>query len=230
MAEKEFVEKEFDLGLDMEGVKPRAEVVGNEPSAATRRARKKLERERKDEKRPVLRTVMDFLLVIGAGIVIAYLLCTYVIISAEVPTGSMIPTINRGDKLIGLRLSYVFSDPKRGESAIFKCPEPGANYDGLFVKRVIGLPGETVTIDKGEVWITTVEGEKFKLDEDYLRETPYPDRSENNAVYVLGDNEYFVMGDNRNGSHDSRFFGAVTRDRMVAKVLFKYYKGFEVIE
>ncbi len=221
--------------LDMEEKKP-GSASGDQSRARSgmtpkeRRAQKKLERQRKEENKTTFQVVMEYVRVIVIGALIAFLLCRFVIINAEVPTGSMIPTINRNDRMIGLRLKYIFSDPERGDVAIFKNPEPGVDYNKLFVKRVIGLPGETVTIDKGRVSITTAEGETFELDESYLRETPYEELSVNNAVYVLGEDEYFMMGDNRNNSRDSRFFGAVTRDRMVAKVLFKYYKGFEIID
>lgn len=201
---------------------------GREMTPAERRARKKLEKQRKEESKSTARVIFEYVRVIAIGALIAFLLCKFVIINAEVPTGSMIPTISRGDRMIGLRLAYTFSTPKRGDVAIFKCPEPGVDYDKLFVKRVIGLPGETVKIEKGEVYIINAEGEKFHLDETgYLYETPKPDMQVNNKEWKLGEDEYFLMGDNRNGSHDCRYFGPVTAKRMQAKVLFKYYKGFE---
>lgn len=207
---------------------------GKEMTAAERRARKKLERQRKEENKSTGRIVFEYVRVVVIGALIAFLLCKFVIINAEVPTGSMIPTISRGDRMIGLRLTYVFSDPKRGDVAIFKCPEPGVDYNTLFVKRVIGLPGETVTIEKGVVYITPPGGDpkvdRKKLDESaYLYETPKADMKVNNAEWVLGGNEYFMMGDNRNNSRDCRYFGPVTRERMQAKVLFKYYKKFEIM-
>lgn len=208
------------------GAKPASEMT-----PAERRARKKLEKQRKEENKSTARVVFEYVRVILIGALIAFLLCKFVIINAEVPTGSMIPTINRGDRMIGLRLAYTFSEPKRGDVAIFKCPEPGPDYDTLFVKRVIGLPGETVSISEGQVMIITVDGKELYLDETaYIYETPKADMSVNNDEWVLADNEYFLMGDNRNGSHDCRYFGPVTEDRMLARVLFKYYRGFETFK
>lgn len=197
-----------------------------------KRAEKKAKKEEAEKAKTPLRVLLDYLIVIAIGIGVAFLLCKFVIINAEVPTSSMVPTINVKDRMIGLRVTYYFSDPKRGDVVIFKCPDPTPEYyDKLFVKRVIGLPGETVTIKAGEVWITPADGgEPFRLQEDYLNEVPKADISQNNSEYVLGDDEYFMMGDNRNYSLDSRYWGNVSRDRILAKVLFKYYKGFEVIK
>ena len=201
---------------------------------------KELKKHRKEEKKEAKRVkeankttfqvAMEYVRVILIGALVAFLLCKFVIVNAEVPSGSMIPTINIKDRMIGLRMTYYFTDPKRGDVAIFKCPAEGPNYGKLYVKRVIGLPGETVTIKAGQVIITTADGETIYLDESYLNETPREDLTVNNQTYILGDDEYFMMGDNRNNSTDSRFWGNVKRDRFVAKVLFKYWKGFEIIK
>ena len=201
---------------------------------------KELKKHRKEEKKEAKRVkeankttfqvAMEYVRVILIGALVAFLLCKFVIVNAEVPSGSMIPTINIKDRMIGLRMTYYFTDPKRGDVAIFKCPAEGPDYGKLYVKRVIGLPGETVTIKAGQVIITTADGETIYLDESYLNETPREDLTVNNQTYILGDDEYFMMGDNRNNSTDSRFWGNVKRDRFVAKVLFKYWKGFEIIK
>lgn len=182
------------------------------------------------KKNSVFWEIMDYVKVILIGAAIAALICTFVIINAKVPTESMNPTVKAKDRLIGMRVPYYFKDPARGDIIIFKCPAQSKDYDKLYIKRVIGLPGETVRISAGQVWITTVEGDEFCLEEDYLREPPRADLSVNNASYVLGEDEYFVMGDNRNHSNDSRYWGCVTRDRIKAKAVFKYYKGFEILD
>ncbi|MCM1308128.1 MAG: signal peptidase I [Butyrivibrio sp.] len=228
---RETEEIKLDLEEDLAGSTFTGTKPVSEMTKAERRARKKLERQRKEENKSTAKVVFEYVRVILIGALIAFLLCKFVIINAEVPTGSMIPTINRGDRMIGLRLTYTFSKPKRGDVAIFKNPEPGVDYNKLFVKRVIGLPGEIVRIIGGEVYIITADGESLHLDETaYLYETPRADMTVNNREWVLADNEYFLMGDNRNGSHDCRFFGPVTEDRMMAKVIFKYYKGFEIFK
>ena len=206
-------------------------------SKMTEKERKKLVRKQKREMRDMneedksgFRVFLEYLRVIAIGVLAAFLLCRFVIINAEVPSSSMVPTIQVKDRMIGLRLTYYFSDPKRGDVVIFKCPEVGDDFGKLYVKRVIGLPGETVIIRAGQIWIRDAEGNEFHVDEPYLCDEPWPDMSVNNAEYPLGEDEYFMMGDNRNYSHDSRYFGAVDRDRIKAKVLFKYYKGFKIIK
>ena len=183
-----------------------------------------------DKKKEILKTVLEYVKVILIGAAIALFLTKVVIINAEVPTGSMKNTINEGDRVIGLRLTYYFDSPKRGDIVIFKCPEQGENYNKLYVKRVVGLPGETVEIKAGQVWITTVDGECFMLEEDYLAEIPYDYVSINNAVYSVPEGHYFTLGDNRNSSNDSRYWGTVEEDRILAKVMFRYFPGIEKIK
>lgn len=188
-------------------------------------------KKKKDKKTDKIKSVIfDYVKIILIAALIAFVLLRFVIINARVPSASMYPTLKVGDRMIGLRVPYYFTDPKRGDIVIFKCPEEGENYNKLYVKRIIGLPGETVTIRAGQVWITPVAGEEFHLEEAYLSEAPRAEDYE----YKLDDDEYFVMGDNRNDSYDSRYWRAfgykVTRDRIKAKAVFKYYKGFEVLE
>lgn len=180
---------------------------------------------------PVVKTILEYLMVVAIGALIAVFLTQVVIVNAVVPTGSMKDTINEGDRLIGLRLTYYFDSPERGDVVIFKCPEKGDNYNVLYVKRVVGLPGETVKISNGQVWIINEEyPDGFLLDEGYLRETPNAALAVNNEEYVIPEGHYFTMGDNRNESHDSRFWGTVEEDRILAKVLFRYFPGFEIIK
>ncbi|MCM1308129.1 MAG: signal peptidase I [Butyrivibrio sp.] len=178
--------------------------------------------------------LLEWLKIILIAASVVFVLLRFVIINARVPSSSMHPTLKVGDRMVGLRVLYYFTEPKRGDIVIFKCPEEGEEYNRLYVKRVIGLPGETVSIRAGQVWITSADGEEFHLEENYLIEAPNPNLSVNNEEYKLGEGEYFVMGDNRNNSHDSRDWWAlgykVTRERIRAKAVFKYYKGFEILE
>ena len=109
----------------------------------------------------------------------------------------MEPTIMTGDRIIGSRLAYWFSDPQRGEIIIFDYPD---DESVQYVKRIIGLPGEEIRISGGNVYI---DGSSDPLDEPYIMEAmaAAPD-----AVYVVPEDCYFVLGDNRNHSNDSRFW------------------------
>ena len=121
-----------------------------------------------------------------------------------------------GDRLIGFRLSYLFSKPERGDVIIFKYPDDEKQN---FVKRVIGIPGDVVQIIHGKVYVNGNE-----LDEPYLRE-PMNDNEEE-QVFVVPEGHYFVMGDNRNASLDSRYWKTsnyVSEKKILAKVIFRYY-------
>ena len=143
---------------------------------------------------------------------------TVVIINAKVPTGSMIETINENDRLVGLRLAYVGSEPKRGDIVIFKYPDDESTK---FVKRVIGLPGETVSFENGDVYI---DGEL--LDEPYIRE-PHSTMAVTETQYTVPEGSYFMLGDNRRNSKDSRWWTNtfVTKKKILAKVMFRYWDG-----
>ena len=106
---------------------------------------------------------LSWVITIVAAVLIAMFLNRFVLINAEIPSGSMENTIMTGDKLIGFRWSYLFSGPERGDIIIFKFPDDESQN---YVKRVIGCPGDTVKIEDGKVY---VNGEL--LEEDYLKET-----------------------------------------------------------
>lgn len=119
---------------------------------------------------------------------------------------SMEPNFYQNEYLIIDEISYRFNAEKRGEVIIFKNPKDTKAY---FIKRVIGLPGETISIDNGKVFI---DGEM--LDEPYIEHFS----SDVHAAVTLGDNEYFVMGDNRTNSLDSRQLGPIHEDYIIGRV------------
>ena len=127
---------------------------------------------------------------------------------------SMFPTFENGDYLIIDKISYKLGNPKRDDVVIFRYPNDQTKF---FIKRIIGLPNEIVDIKGGVVTITNGEHTKgFKLDEPYVKNI-----SSGNTHFELKDNEYFVMGDNRNASADSRYWGAVKRDLLTGKALLR---------
>ncbi len=127
---------------------------------------------------------------------------------------SMVPTFQNSDYLIVDEISYRFEDPKRGEVIIFKYPKDTTKY---FIKRIIGLPGETVVINGNAVTIINKEHpEGFTLDDSYIQ-----NKSVNYMQTNLGPDEYFVMGDNRAGSSDSRFWGNLPKDLIVGRALVR---------
>ena len=158
---------------------------------------------------------LSWVITIVAAVLIAMFLNRFVLINAEIPSGSMENTIMTGDKLIGFRWSYLFSGPERGDIIIFKFPDDESQN---YVKRVIGCPGDTVKIEDGKVY---VNGEL--LEENYLKETwtvatgPY--------TFEVPEDSYFVMGDNRNNSTDSRFasVGEIKRQNIIGKAWVRIY-------
>lgn len=129
---------------------------------------------------------------------------------------SMDPTFKNGQYLIVDELSYRFKDPERGSVLIFKYPRDEEKY---FIKRIIGLPREQVTISNGRVTIINAEHpDGLLLDEPYI-EFPKVD----NSSYTLGEDEYFVMGDNRLGSADSRAWGPVPTDNIIGRPILRFY-------
>jgi len=112
---------------------------------------------------------------------------------------SMFPTFHNGEYLVVDELSYNLRSPKRGEVIIFRFPEDPSKY---FIKRIIGLPGETVTVSGGKVYVTSADGEKSLISEPYL--TTATNKS---SVTPLAKDQYFAMGDNRLVSYDSRYWG-----------------------
>lgn len=124
---------------------------------------------------------------------------------------SMDPTFETGEYLIVNQLSYHLGDPVRGQVVIFKYPKDESKY---FIKRVIGLPGEKVQIDGTAVTICNGKdfANCFKLDEPYISTT---NEKEDSISVVLKDTEYFVMGDNRRQSSDSRSWGTLERDLII---------------
>jgi signal peptidase I len=125
---------------------------------------------------------------------------------------SMEPTLHTGEFLIVNRLTYRFGEPQRGDIIVFDYPN---NTDDDYVKRIIGLPDETVTVDRnGNVYI-----DGALLDESYL-----PARiSAYQGEWVVPENSYFVMGDNRRSSSDSRSWGALERQFIIGKAWLSYW-------
>ncbi len=176
--------------------------------------------QQKEELRQNLRKeIRSWVLTLIITFVCIYALKNYVIINALVPTGSMENTIMPEDQLFGNRLAYLFSEPARGDIIFFYFPDD-PKHEEKFVKRIIGLPGEKVTITGGKVYIND---STEPLDEPYLKEE---------WVYNVGPYEfevpegcYFVMGDNRNTSRDSRVWKNpyVPKEDIIGQAGFIYY-------
>ena len=161
----------------------------------------------------VRKEIFEWIATILAAVLVALFINNFIIVNATVPSSSMEKTIMTNDRVIGLRLAYRDSDPERGDIVIFKFPD---NEKILYIKRVIGMPGETVEIHNGEV---TIDGEI--LSEPYLTTTTEGDF----GPYIVSEGHYFMMGDNRNNSADSRYWNNtyLSRDKIVGKAVLRYW-------
>lgn len=157
-----------------------------------------------------IREILPYVILLAAVLLIRI----FVLVNAYVPTDSMEDTIPVDSRVMGLKSSYWFEDPQRGDIAVFWAPDL---VDTLYVKRVIGTPGDTVEVIQGVVY---VNGETLR--EDYLWEPMMP---QDFGPYVVPEGHYFMMGDNRNDSLDSRYWvnTYVPRDEIVGKVYFRYW-------
>ena len=155
-------------------------------------------------------------------LLVTWLLITFVIQRTVVEQTSMETTLQPGDSLLVDKISYRFTDPDRFEIVIF--PYKLAEEKTFYIKRVIGLPGETVKIDyDGNIYINDE-----LLVEDYGREVIQPNSAWSAKMsegVKLGDDEYFVMGDNRNNSVDSRFdnVGPIKRDDIIGRAILRIW-------
>lgn len=173
----------------------------------------------------VKKEVMEWVRILLAAVAIAFVLNTFVIANSYIPSNSMENTIMTGDRIIGSRLSYAFgARPQRGDIVLFNHKaEPGRDKTRL-VKRIIGLPGETVDIRNNQIYINQSE---TPLDEPYL---PEPMDSED-YHFVVPEGCYLMLGDNRNHSMDARAWPDpfVPEDDITARALFRYFPGIRWI-
>lgn len=169
-----------------------------------------------------------------------WVITNYIIVNAKIPSGSMENTIMTGDRLIGTRFSYWFSNPERGDIILFHYP---VNEKKIYIKRVIGLPGETVEIRDAKVYIN---GKEKPLNEDYLPEEWTI--ANDGYTFKVPKDSYFVMGDNRNCSEDARYWAEIAlstglatdkkdadkytyvkKDKILGKAQFRYFPNLKAL-
>jgi signal peptidase I len=171
------------------------------------------------------RWVLEWSVVIVAAVLLAFGVRTYVAQMFYIPSGSMLPTLQVGDRIVVDKLAYRVGSVHRGDIVVFaRPPLVDADYTDL-VKRVIGLPGETIGLLDGHV---TIDGKI--LGEPWL---PHPEpQSEPSSLpdgfslthpYTIPANHYFVMGDNRPDSEDSRYFGPIPGSLIVGKMVVRVW-------
>jgi signal peptidase I len=163
------------------------------------------------------RFVVEWLAVLIVAVGVAVLVRTFVVQTFYIPSASMEPTLMIGDRILVDKLSYHLHSVHRGDIVVFAKPPREVTAPDVkdLVKRVIGLPGETIWGNGGRVWI---DGKP--LNEPWLPRGTY---TSSFPKLKIPSNEYFVMGDNRGDSQDSRFFGPISRSLIVGKVVFRIW-------
>lgn len=181
---------------------------------------KMTEEEKKADRRAYIKSeIIDWIKTIVGAAVFAWFITTFIVVNATVPTGSMKNTIMPGDRIVAFRLSYIFSEPERYDICVFKYPD---DESILYVKRIIGMPGDTVNIIDGKVYIND---SAEPIPDEYIREPMLGTW----GPYNVPEGHYFMLGDNRNESKDSRLWKNtyVEKDKILGKAIFKYYPSIE---
>lgn len=173
-------------------------------------------------RKAVVKEVISWVKVVVFGFLTALIIGQFIIVNAQVPTGSMLDTIQEHSRIVAFRLSYVFSEPERFDVVVFKYPDDEKEW---YVKRIIGLPGDKIDIRSGKVY---VNDSLEPLDDSFVREAPYG----NFGPYIVPEGCYFMMGDNRNNSEDSRYWHNtyVEKSKILGKVIFSYYPEIKTIK
>ena len=187
-----------------------------------------------------VRVTLDWIFTIAGAILIVLALKQWVVNPYRIPSSSMEPALNcakpaagclgdSSDRVLACRICLDFSPPSRGDIVVFNTPSEAASKcgeGGTFVKRVIGLPGETLREDdQGFIWIRRPGSIKFvKLKEPYISaQARLSDNAHFSHSWKVPPGDYFMMGDNRSESCDSRTWGAVPRDKLIGIVFFVYW-------
>ncbi len=187
------------------------------------------------EKLDIKKEIMEYVKMIISVVLIVLVVNNVILINAKIPSESMEETIMTGDRVFGLRLAYglnlelfgkrFFSykarEPERFDIIIFHYPD---DESSLFIKRLIGLPGETVEIVNGKVYI---DGSETPLDDSFIPEPMWGSF----GPYTVPENCYFMLGDNRNNSKDSRFWNHtfVKYEQIVGKAFLRYWPPFKLL-
>jgi signal peptidase I len=160
--------------------------------------------------------IYSFIETVVIALVIAVVLYLFIMTPHEVLGNSMHPTYRNGEYLMANKLTYRFGEPKRGDVIIFEYSE---TQD--FIKRIIGIPGDSIMIKDGKIYVNGNQ-----LDEsDYLADTVYTsggDYLAQGETITIGEGKYFVLGDNRPHSSDSRTFGPISEDKIKGKAWIVY--------
>lgn len=196
--------------------------ITDEDLVAARESRDRSADRRRERKKSSTRNMIEWVLVLGGALVIAVLVRTFLFQTFWIPSPSMAATLEEGDRVLVNKLSYRFGDPERGDVIVFERPPGETGEIKDLIKRVIGLPGERVSIIDGSVYI-----DGRKLTEGYTNDLPTEatvgcGTGDTTGIdtptgMLVPEGHVFVLGDNRTQSHDGRCFGPVDQDLIVGR-------------
>lgn len=168
------------------------------------------EREHRQEEKKS--SLLELIESVAVAILLAVVIRLFILAPFYIPSGSMEPTLRIGDRIIVSKISYLFTEPQRGDIVVFRYPlDPSRD----FVKRLVGLPGETVSLRNGQLYINGKP-----VPEDYL---PKDMKFADFGPVRVPAGYYFVLGDNRNNSDDSRVWGPLPRQNIIGKAVLVYW-------
>lgn len=166
----------------------------------------------------IWRQLRENLLILFVALTLALLIRTFVAEPRYIPSDSMLPSLQVGDRLVVDKLTYYFRGPTTGDIVVFDPPPQlqiqGYAKDQAFIKRVIGTPGEVVNISNGKVYLN-----QKPLAENYIAEPP----DYQWGPQVVPEGEFFVMGDNRNNSNDSHIWGFLPKQNIIGRACFRFW-------
>jgi signal peptidase I len=162
-----------------------------------------------------LRNVLEWVVIAGGALLVAFVIKTFLLQAFYIPSLSMAPTLTVNDRVLVNKLSYDLHDINRGDVVVFESPPNEGSQTKDLIKRVIGLPGETVEAHDGRIYVNGQE-----LEEPYLG----PDVSTQPFEKVtIPPDHYWVMGDNRPNSRDSRFYGAIPESLVIGRAFVRVW-------
>lgn len=172
----------------------------------------------KREKNQVWRVLLENMQIVVVALILSLIIRTFIAEPRYIPSESMLPTLEEGDRLIVEKISYYFHPPQRGDVVVFEPPIQlrlqGYKKEQAFIKRVVGVGGETVAVIDGKVYINNQ-----LIPEDYILESP---RYSLKPI-TIPDSKLFVMGDNRNNSNDSHIWGFLPQKNIIGHAVFRFF-------
>jgi signal peptidase I len=180
----------------------------------------------KDETSPsskIWHNLRENISLVAVALLLAFLIRTFIAEPRYIPSESMVPTLHVGDRLVVEKVSYRLHSPHFGDIVVFNPPpelqKRGYPKDQAFIKRIIGQPGEKINVENNKVYLNGKE-----LQENYIKDKYITFRPEQlyNQTQVP-ENQFFVMGDNRNDSNDSRYWGFLPNQNIIGRAVFRFF-------